>query len=492
MWTTRWDAIKATMTATGTRYAQLGQQPGYSQVAVLGQAVDLLRVFSDEMFALFSTGFADGTLAPSSQYPADYIYSCIQVQAQNDLQVLQLAADQRLNAPYSPMLTTLNVADVLAQRAMTQAEYLLPAGMRAVTYFQKSAAIRVMPYANLALIGIPYSSIDYHPDLLTIPHEIGHFLFWHGRTSPSSAPIYQQNLQHQLSKDVLSQLNNLAEDNLSALAVTAPNSKFFHHWCYVWLEELFADMLGCWVAGPVSALTLQKIVLHRPYRQIMTSDADHPVGIVRPYTHLKTLNARASVHPNWSACATLLLNQWQATVPPGMDRFGTPDAGEILLKDAVHTGMAIDLNYPVDRMVEAIRGELSSCTSDDWRIPTTAPAVAADLETQFDAFYLSQLNAPLPSLETPLTGLSDVSTWAQRYFPLSADMLAVLNKTVPAAPVPPAEWWPIALGRGLDDRASELASSRLTALLLLVPVYSGGPRWTIKLWRAAGLIQIRT
>jgi len=447
MWTTRWGAIKATMTATGTRYAQLGQQPGYSQVAVLGQAVDLLRAFSDEMFTLFSTGLASGTLAPPSKFPDDYVYSSIQVQAQNDLQVLQLAADQRLNAPYSPMLTTLNVADVLAQRALTQVQYLLPEGMRAVTYFQKSAAIRIMPYANLALIGIPYSSIDYHPDLLTIPHEIGHFLFWHGRTSPSSAPVYQQNVQHQLSKDVLSQLNNLAEDNLSALAVTAVNSKLFHQWCYVWLEELFADMLGCWVSGPVSALTLQKIVLHRPYGQMTTSDADHPVGIVRPYTHLKTLNARASVQSSWSACAALLLSNWQATVPPGMDRFGTPDAGEILLKDAVYTGLPINLDYPVDRMVQVISNELSGCSSDDWRIPTTAPAAVADLETQFDAFYQSQLTTPLPSLGIPLTGLSNVSTWAQRYFPLSADMLAVLNKTTPAAPVPAAEWWPIALGR---------------------------------------------
>ncbi len=214
MWTTRWGAIKHTMEATATRYAQLGQPPGHPQIAVLGQAVELLQSFTDEMFTLFSTGLQSGTLTPSTQYPADYVYAGIQEQAQYDLQVLQMAADQRLNAPYSPMLDTLNVADVLAQRALTKAQLLLPAGMRAVTYFQKSSSIRVLPYANLALIGIPYSSIDYHPSLLTIPHELGHFVFWHGQLS--GEPTYQQSLQHQLSLNVRTALSSLSINQLKS------------------------------------------------------------------------------------------------------------------------------------------------------------------------------------------------------------------------------------------------------------------------------------
>ena len=449
MWNTRWGAIKATMTGTGARYAQLGTTAGYSQIAVLGQAVDLLQSFATEMFDFFSTGFANGHLVPPTQCPSDYVYSCIQDQAQYDLQVLQLAADQRLNAPYSPMLDTLNVADVLAQRALTQAQAILPEGMRAVTYFQKSPAIRVLPYANLALIGIPYSSIDYHPDLLTIPHEIGHFLFWHGQASslPPQTPTYQQNLQHQLSQNVLGELNNLAESRLSALAVTVPLSKLFHHWCYVWLEELFADLLGCWVAGPVSALTIQEIVLRRPQHQMTASDADHPVGILRPYVHLKTLAARND--PDWNACAALLKTYWQANVPPGLERFSTPDAGDIMLQDAIATDFPVNIAYPVDRMVAAIRSELLrlGCTYDDWRIPVTAPATADDLKIQFETFYQSQLSVALPGLTPPLTGLGNLVLWAGRYFNLSVDMLSVLNKTTPDAPVPSAEWWPIALGR---------------------------------------------
>jgi len=445
MWTTRWGAINHTMTATAARYIQLGQPPGHPQIAVLGQAVALLQSFTDELFDLFYTGFANGRLALSSQYPADYVYAGIQEQAQYDLQVLQMAADQRLNAPYSPMLDTLNVADVLAQRALTQAQSFLPEGMRVVTYFQKSSSIRVLPYANLALIGIPYSSIDYHPSLLTIPHELGHFVFWHGQLS--GEPTYQQSLQHQLSLNVRTALSSLSINQLSQTVVATPASQLFYRWCYVWLEEMFADLFGCWVAGPVSALTMQEIVLHRPYYQMTTSDADHPVGIVRPYAQLKTLFAPASAQPNWSACATLLLNHWQTNVPAGLDRFSTPDAGEIMLTNAVLTGLPIDINYPVDRMVVVVGGILSRCTSDDWRIQTTAPVTAPDLKDQFEDFYQSQLSVALPPLTPPLTGLGSVLVWADRYFNLSTNLRAVLNKTAPTAPVAPAEWWPIAQGR---------------------------------------------
>lgn len=447
MWTTRWGAIKATMTATGGRYAQLGQTAGYSQVAVLGQAVDLLRSFTDELFDFFSTGFASGSLAQSSEYPPNYVYSCIQDQVQYDLEVLQRAADQRLNAPYSPMLDTLNVADVLAQRALTQTQALLPAGMRAVTYFQKSSSIRVLPYANLALIGIPYSSIDYHPDLLTIPHEIGHFTFWHGQVPTPNTPIYQQNLQYQLSQEVLTRLNDLACSCLALLAVSAPPSKVFYHWCYVWLEELFADLLGCWVAGPVSALTIQEIVLHHPRQRQVTSDADHPVGILRPYTHMKVLHARGNA--DWSACASLLKDHWLASMPNGSSLFSVPEGSDIPVQDALVAGWTTDPDRPMDRMVLAIMDAVTrlGVTYDDWRIPTTAPTTADDLRTQFEAYYHSQLSVALPALTPPLTGLGSLVSWAEQYFNLSADVQAVLNKTAPANPVQAADWWPIAHGR---------------------------------------------
>lgn len=446
MWTTRWGAVTSTMAATATRYAQLGQPPGHPQIAVLGQAVDQLQLFADALFNLFFTGFAGGSLAPSSQYPPDYVYACIQEQAQNDLQVLQMAADQRLNAPYSPMLGTLNVADALAQRALTQAQTLLPAGMRAVTYFQKTSSIRVLPYANLALIGIPYSSIDYHPDLLTIPHELGHFIFWHGPMSVAGAPTYQQNLQHQLSMSVRTALSNLSINQLGQTAVATPPFQLFYQWCYVWLEELFADLLGCWVSGPVSALTIQEIVLRRPHSQMVTSDNDHPVGILRPYTHMKVLDARGTA--DWSACAALLKTHWLENVPDGLSRFNTPCGGDILVQDALVAGWTTDPNRPVDKMVLAIMGTLNQlgCAYDDWRIPTTAPGTAADLKLQFEDFYQSQLSMPLPPLTPPLTGLA-LAAWADKYFNLSADLRAVLNNTAPTAAVPAEEWWPIAQGR---------------------------------------------
>ncbi len=79
-------------------------------------------------------------------------------------------------------------------------------------------------------------------------------------------------------------------------------------------------------------------------------------------------------------------------------------------------------------MVGAVLSILSDCASDDWRIPTTAPATAPDLKDQFEDFYQSQLSVALPPLTPPLTGLGSVLVWADRYFNLSTDLRAVLNK----------------------------------------------------------------
>ena len=48
----------------------------------------------------------------------------------------------------------------------------------ALTYLQKSYETRVIPYAEVCLIGIPFTSVRLTEDLLAIPHEVGHYVFW--------------------------------------------------------------------------------------------------------------------------------------------------------------------------------------------------------------------------------------------------------------------------------------------------------------------------
>jgi hypothetical protein len=75
------------------------------------------------------------------------------------------------------------MADELAIGAMMmfKGSFALDRFATAITYTWTTNTSRVIPYADVALIGLPISVLGNQEDVLAIPHEVGHFLFWNGK-----------------------------------------------------------------------------------------------------------------------------------------------------------------------------------------------------------------------------------------------------------------------------------------------------------------------
>ena len=173
------------------------------------------------------------------------------------------------------MKKRLETADQLAQLALNFAadNELIPTSA-AITYGNKSPHIRTLPYAQLALVGVPFTSAVAGRDLLATPHEIGHYVYWN---SPG-----------------------LAADLHSKLAAQPA-------WCSRWQEEIFADVFGCFVAGPIIGLDFQDILLDNSLERFVSDDGEHPVEAIRPYAYSFVL-----AELGFSRAADALNKRWAA------------------------------------------------------------------------------------------------------------------------------------------------------------------------------------
>lgn len=452
-WSTRWSSLTHNISAVNTRYPTLGNP----QVALLGQVAGMLQTFAGEMLGFFNTNFAGGHLTPSADFPEEHVYRIIIDQAQSDLEVIQRAAEQRLSLTSSSMLTILGQADYLAQDIIDAAVAcsLLEENTRAITYFQKSASVRVLPYARLALVGIPYTCLDEPRDLLSIPHEIGHYVFWHGRAKPLSPGAEERNIisaQDHVSYELIS----------SALAglksLMTPKSPAFADWAFVWLEELFADLFGFLMSGPAAALTAQEMAVSRSRSELITSDNDHPVPVLRPYAHLKMVVLGNGV--NWSTCAPRLKQNWQNLLPANIDEFFLPGGTAIKIAAALMPDETLDISRPVDRLVSIIWGCLQpfGLALQDWREPVDVPITIAELIAQNDTFSRAAATAALtatPPAGTIGAGLASFLNWAPMHLDLSADMINLLKTGSVAEPQPEDEWRRLIGGYGWTTEPGE-------------------------------------
>jgi hypothetical protein len=242
----------------------------------LQPVIERLRTFAGSQYDYFHSGFAPlGELVASTEIPPDSVYSAILNQAGNDLDVIQSIVLQRLSG-LSIEKTVLEEADKLAMFSLLPAigTKLLEEETTVLTYFQKSPRIQVVPYAPVALIGIPFTAIRTFSDLLGTAHEAGHYVFWHGRIETAGKPRSEWPFLYQILRDEVD-------------AVNLPE------WCSVWLEELFADIYGCLVFGPVAAVSSQELQRSRTRGEFVHSDNDHPVPRLRPTVYQKVLQQSA-------------------------------------------------------------------------------------------------------------------------------------------------------------------------------------------------------
>ncbi len=250
----------------------------------------------------------------------------------------------------SKQAQTLIYADIMAKSALEAADVLIEGGannwqtnatLEVVSYFSEGMQVRILPYyPQVILIGVPFSSgfseweeeswknresifdaeTEKKPagkkpqstasklaqipwEYLSIPHEIGHYLFWNGDEFDADG---------RRIGSLDAKLRNTLNDSLGIGKAD---------WRYHWLEELFSDVFGCLLMGPMAGLHLQVILSDAPEADWFLDNGHHPIPAVRPYINSLILqrlqhkfginfsNAIAQLNTNWDG----ILKSWGFT-----------------------------------------------------------------------------------------------------------------------------------------------------------------------------------
>jgi len=346
IWLKRWQALEKTINNTNI------------QDTTLSSMLTCLKAFGEDQFRFFYDGFNDGRLLPSVYHPAEYVLSAILAQVSYDLSAIRQAADQRRTPELKAIL---DKADQLAQSALNLAieKGLLKTG-GVVTYFDKSPYIRVIPYAPVALIGIPYTSIESPRDLLAIPHEVGHYVYHH--TTGLAAKLHTQ-------------------------------IPFDPPWFNQWLEEIFADIYGCLIAGPVIGLDFQDLLLDNPTEHFTEDDGYHPIDAIRPFIYIQILetlgfkNATEALETRWDGYR-MQRNYPETFVPHGTDDEIDLDYAREKTEDVV--------SYLSNYLLTEFNLTPTTCWSDDLAAGT---GNIDSLYTTFEQWIQQPLAIPVHKLQ---------------------------------------------------------------------------------------------
>ncbi len=233
-----------------------------------------LRIFAYKQFLFFLRVFDARSLTNANEYLLDislfdmeYILRETAEQVASDIELLTRAFHQR--AETDRMRETLLKADKLAFQALKPAvDNGLIGAHACITYFTKSLRSRNIPYANAALVGIPLTAMDEPRDLLGIPHEIGHIVYWHPKPRNGWRIAADQGV-------------SLLTTSTATIAIPK------------WFEEIFADVYGCLIAGPAAALTMIELTSSKMSKAELMDDGVHPPSPIRPDLLIHALSKMA-------------------------------------------------------------------------------------------------------------------------------------------------------------------------------------------------------
>ena len=267
------------------------------QLFVLYRLCRNLGIFVDEELGPRTAASLPGHWKPRPDRvhpPTNLVHENLR-RASVDVEIIQRAIIQRKREtrdgerPLTRHGESLLIADKLVIKSLAPFEYLVTGynpqegPINVITYYSENTHIRRLPYdRSTLLVGIAYANVSaYQDDLpaydyllkdvypadpsdfwpsyefLAIPHEVGHFVYHHCLTYDEhgqATPIAQL-VQHERE-----------------------SARFGH-----WYEEIFADVYGSFIAGPLTGMGIQGLLISSSVRQMSRDDGEHPVPIFRPF-----------------------------------------------------------------------------------------------------------------------------------------------------------------------------------------------------------------
>jgi len=231
-----------------------------------------------QRFANFQLKYIDCVDSYHSRSDINWAYSYTLQQATRDFDVISRAVDQRAKPYYS---TRLQVADAVCEELLRPAQDagLCSSGVRVITYFNKISLARVVPYANVAFIGIPWTSFANDRDLLALPHELGHFIFWDERfQNDNSMPLYCRNATY----------SNLPL-HLKVKQFEDGGAHQYRDTFEGWIEEMCADIIGCILVRHYISQSFVELSLNHSDTELTEDDGEHPPPFIRPDIYVQVL-----------------------------------------------------------------------------------------------------------------------------------------------------------------------------------------------------------
>jgi hypothetical protein len=360
----RWQALSLHIDKLHDSYQLHGQFPRRDTIQHLLKS---LQAFAQGQFDFFYYGF-DPAASPNNaknhprlqlwdEFPAEDVLTGILLQVQNDLDLFQRAATQRIFGD-EIALRTLDNADHLAWLALQPAltHHVIAEPATVLTHFQKSAEFYSIPYADVAIIAIPFTCTAQNTrrDFLAIPHEVGHYVYRHPTTQ--------------------------VKIDLDKLRLSPPVAAPYKQWIKTVFEEMCADIYGCLIAGPVMALDFESQSLATSKVDFQEGDGEHPNPALRPLIYCEVLGSPVVdelVDGHWGRMANHLASRWN-------DQLLLRHLDDFVIKTGQPTGQAPVIGarpYVAGRVINASDGVK----------PEKAPGPLADVVLQIVDAMLEQL-----------------------------------------------------------------------------------------------------
>ncbi|MFN8376741.1 MAG: hypothetical protein U0694_28200 [Anaerolineae bacterium] len=224
----------------------------------------------------------------------EYVLRQVIERMATDARVISQAIQQRVFYQDSTdgqlILDTLAKADKIAYAALQPAvnKGILSGNWTALTYFMRDAQVRVIPYANVALVGIPLTCTREPRDFLAIPHEVGHSVYWNAHLPGSVKNKMWRDIEH---------------------SVVDTETREPIIWLRKWAEEVFADVYGALVAGPSIGLSFQQLAEESDKHDFEGDDGHHPTPLLRAQVYFEALQQSGK-----EAEAIELVKRWRGVL----------------------------------------------------------------------------------------------------------------------------------------------------------------------------------
>lgn len=316
----RWQKRKEALISFATLVKNASNLPnGSNHSGMLSKSnfqilVDAFISFASAHYQFFLDGFApggrlqltrtsSGVIAPTSQikppegtpaafyqdkYPPEYILRELINRMAHDVRMLEMIANQRslyqsstsiqnllaatFSATNNPSNAFSNPSEVLAIADALGTDALIPNLGEPldmiITYFERMPLARVIPYAKVGLVGIPYSALQRPKDLLALYHEMGHGVFWNTLSKATRNEFWRA------AKQRVGYVENIENPDVS-------NENLQKLWLSDWTEEIFADIYGILTGKLPIADSWQEMMSQNSDDQIWHCDNDHPMPWIR-------------------------------------------------------------------------------------------------------------------------------------------------------------------------------------------------------------------